>query len=786
MSPAQGRRSTALAPGRGIGRFSLKSVLGEGAQAVVWRAWDPQLERDVALKLLKPELSLSEQEAWLEEARVMAGLSHPNIVAVHEACRDGEHCYLVLECIEGQTMADRLAARGALSGHEAAGLMLQVLDALVCAHGHQVVHRDLKPSNVLIGADGRARVMDFGIATRLTTVHDGRVVGSASTISPEAADGEPAQPAMDIFAAGMVLGQALLGRPLRAPATPERALHAAMAEPVGWPGQDALQPAVDERLRAMVMRAVAHRPSERFASAAEFRDVLSLWLSPAGAVVANGAGHATLEFLLRRMRNNGDFPALSDAVLRIQRITASDTDSLGMLSGEIMKDVALTNKLLRLVNTVRFSHLGGGEVSSISRAAALVGFAGIRNLAMSVLLIEHMKDQALAHRMRGLFFKAMLTAILTDQLTPPSRESEEAFLAGMFSHLGALLAEYYFPDESAQIRSRTLALGGLAEPGRYKDRDRMVIEILGASLDELGLGVAKAWDLPDTLCQVLRKPEGPVPQRALSGLERLKWTTRLAGLVAAELTEPTAPEREAHLSKLAADHARALALSPGAFAAALRATRAQMRELAHSLGIELPKDAAALPLPSALAAVDAPTQVLRPERDGQVQDLLASGIAEVTDALATDAFRLNDVLRTILETLRKALDLRHVVLAVRDPRRPVLVGRLAVGEGATELGRRIEVSLQTGAQADLFTAACLKGMDTQIEDAHAPLLQERLPGWCKALAPQSFLLLPLMLKGAPFALIYADRDQPIRLSERELSLTRTLRNQAVMGFKSAQ
>jgi len=119
------------------------------------------------------------------------------------------------------------------------------------------------------------------------------------------------------------------------------------------------------------------------------------WLAAsAGAGNAGNAANAstasnngTLEFLLRRMRHKSDFPAMSDSVVRIQRVAASEKESLGSLSNEILKDVALTNKLLRMVNTAHYQHAGGGSISTVSRAIALVGFAGIRNMALSLVLL---------------------------------------------------------------------------------------------------------------------------------------------------------------------------------------------------------------------------------------------------------------------------------------------------------------------------------------------------------------------------------------------------------------
>ena len=152
-----------------LGRFELRQILGRGAQSVVWLAFDPRLEREVAIKLMKvgPGANASAIAQWLQEARSVSRLTHPNIIPVFEADVQEQQPYLVFEYVAGQTLAAMIEQRGALPTTEAVALMLDVLDALDAAHGAGVVHRDLKPSNVLVNAAGRARVMDFGIATRM-------------------------------------------------------------------------------------------------------------------------------------------------------------------------------------------------------------------------------------------------------------------------------------------------------------------------------------------------------------------------------------------------------------------------------------------------------------------------------------------------------------------------------------------------------------------------------------------------------------------------------------------
>ncbi len=809
MSVAVGTPNATRGTQQRLGRFELRRQLGRGAQATVWLGWDPKLEREVAVKVIDAATSAAAIAEWLAEARAASALAHPGIVPVYEADQAGSVAFLVFERVDGPTLNEKLRGLGPMPAHEAAGLMREVLDALAFAHARGVVHRDLKPSNILIGSDGRARVMDFGIAAKLSEAHDGRIVGTPGYISPEAAAGRAPTPAMDVFAAGMMLGQLLLGAPLRTvAATAEGALKQVIEQDIAWP--DERRVAVDDKLRTMVMRAVARAPEARFSSAAEFRDALARWLTPPEAPPQPG-GHGTLDFLLRRMRLHGDFPALSDSVVRIQRVTASEKESLNALSAEILKDVALTQKLLRLVNTAHFRHVGAGEIATVSRATALIGFAGIRNMALSVVLLEHMKDQTHAQRMRELFLQALLTGTLVDQLSPPSREREEAFLGGMLSHLGRMLAEYYFPEEAAQVRQRT-GHSGLRDTGAdtgAQQEARVAADVLGLSYDDLGQGVAQSWGLPDSLRRIMSTPLEEVPGRQVeSAVERMRWRVRASRELVQVLLEGDPAQTDQRVLVLGERYARALDMRPEAFGTALQVARGHLSEMAASLKIEPAAQArarrllatiappaavaaAALPDPAAAAAsVAGDATLVLPAPAGAKREpseaVLTAGIADVTTSMARDSFKLNEVLKLILDTIYNGLGFDRVVFCLRDPKTGHLTGRIGLGEGADGLAKRFDIDARGPQPSDLFSAACLKGADTVITDGHAANLAPRLPAWYRGAPAQSFLLLPLMLKGAPFALIYADRGQhAIDFGERELSSLRTLRNQAVMAFKSA-
>jgi serine/threonine protein kinase len=199
------------------GRYRLVRQLGVGGMGEVWEADDTVLGRRVALKVLVQELADDARATrrFVREARATAKLTHPNVTRIYDFGRDGGLPYLVMELLEGDTLADRLAG-GPMPPAEAARIGAAVADALDAAHGRGIIHRDVKPSNVLLTPAGEVKVMDFGIAAAADETHSttgSGLYGTAAYISPERAAGQAATPAADLYSLGAVLYELLTGRP---------------------------------------------------------------------------------------------------------------------------------------------------------------------------------------------------------------------------------------------------------------------------------------------------------------------------------------------------------------------------------------------------------------------------------------------------------------------------------------------------------------------------------------------------------------------------------------------
>ncbi|HET8734860.1 MAG TPA: protein kinase, partial [Anaeromyxobacteraceae bacterium] len=209
-----------LKPGDEVGRYQIRREIGRGGFGAVYEAFDPQLGRVVALKALKPGKNrrlLSEE--WIQkEAEAVAKLDHPAIVTIHDVGTCPAGAYLVMELLQGETLADRIA-RGPLPVEEALRIAEQMAEGLAHAHSRSVLHRDLKPANVFLCADGRAKLLDFGLAHLLGT--DGSSgAGTPAYMAPEQAAGVEVDERADVYAAAMVLGEMLTGRRPVEPATP--------------------------------------------------------------------------------------------------------------------------------------------------------------------------------------------------------------------------------------------------------------------------------------------------------------------------------------------------------------------------------------------------------------------------------------------------------------------------------------------------------------------------------------------------------------------------------------
>ena len=259
-------------------RYRLLSPIGAGGMAVVYKAQDLALGRLVAVKILREPLTGDPEflSRFQQEARAAANLAHPNIVTVHDFGRDGGRNYIVMEYIEGRDLKTMIKDGSPFKIERALDLIIQICAGIGYAHRAGLVHCDVKPQNILVTADGRVKVTDFGIARALATLQPGEttdiVWGSPQYYSPEQAAGEVPTPASDVYSIGVVLYEMLAGRlPFVASTQQALAMMHLRDEP---PRLTLFNPALPETLERIVHKVMAKEPAARYRTADQLGRIL--------------------------------------------------------------------------------------------------------------------------------------------------------------------------------------------------------------------------------------------------------------------------------------------------------------------------------------------------------------------------------------------------------------------------------------------------------------------------------------------------------------------------------
>ncbi|GGL44343.1 Stk1 family PASTA domain-containing Ser/Thr kinase [Sporolactobacillus putidus] len=265
------------------GRYQILSRLGEGGMAIVYKAKDLILNRFVAVKILRPELAGDEEfvRRFHREAESVASLSHPNIVAIYDIGEEQDCYYIVMEYVHAMTLKEFIKDYSPISISESVHIMKQIARAIAHAHARGIVHRDIKPHNILIDEEEHVKVTDFGIALAVsdsTITYTHSIIGSAHYLSPEQARGGKATVKSDIYALGIVMFELLTGKLPFPGGSPVSVALKHLSEPMPLPRD--FRPEIPQSLENVIIRALAKRPQDRFASMADLYEDLETSLNP--------------------------------------------------------------------------------------------------------------------------------------------------------------------------------------------------------------------------------------------------------------------------------------------------------------------------------------------------------------------------------------------------------------------------------------------------------------------------------------------------------------------------
>ncbi|WP_425807205.1 Stk1 family PASTA domain-containing Ser/Thr kinase [Desulfitobacterium sp. Sab5] len=259
-------------------RYEIIERIGVGGMAIVYKAKDLLLNRIVTIKVLREQFASDDDfvRRFRREAQSAASLSHPNIVSIYDVGKDGDTEYIVMEYVEGQNLKELIRNYAPLSSEQSINLAMQIAQAIRHAHEHKIIHRDIKPHNILVTADGRLKVTDFGIARAVsaaTMTHTGDIIGSVHYLSPEQAKGVQTNEQSDLYSLGIILYELLTGKVPYDGETPIAiALKHLQEQPVP---PSKLNPRISQELESIILRAIAKSPEQRYQTAAEMLEDLA-------------------------------------------------------------------------------------------------------------------------------------------------------------------------------------------------------------------------------------------------------------------------------------------------------------------------------------------------------------------------------------------------------------------------------------------------------------------------------------------------------------------------------
>jgi HD-like signal output (HDOD) protein len=508
--------------------------------------------------------------------------------------------------------------------------------------------------------------------------------------------------------------------------------------------------------------------------------------------------HVARDRLLQRLIETGNLPALGSSVTRVVQLASSDGEAVHHLAHFILSDVALTQAILRISNTVYYRAASGTPVTTVSKAILLLGFDTIKTCALAMLLVEGMSGQH-AQSVRNELGHALAASIIGRELArrSPFKDPEEAAVAALFKNIGRVLIAAY----EHRLYSR---INRLVEGGSHTSAQASM-EVLGCGFDFLGKSVLQEWNIPDTIIQALL----PLPVGVLKLPKgRQEWLQQVAAFsasAAALIPHLGEPELDVALNALLKRFGTALNLDREKLMQLLATATQETLVLADNAMLateDVPAYPSAAAAPPAASAAGrglpgellldcmqeaAPMQISARHSSGKplnARDLLLAGVQDVTQILADGDCKVNDVLLLALETLYSGLGFRFATICLRDMQTAQFRARMAIGEN--NVARRAKFVFQAGSGDDLFHLALEKNADLMIADAGTPKVSELLPAWHRALLPdaRSFIILPLVVNNQQIGLFYADRSRPAPegMLQDEAALIKTLKGQVLAAM----
>jgi eukaryotic-like serine/threonine-protein kinase len=772
-----------------ISRFKLIRVLGEGSQGIVHLAKDPLLERQVAIKTLHTNSNMQVEqlnELLMDEAKVISKMTHPNIVSIFEAGEEGGLPFLVFEYVKGLTLSEIIKSDQYKKLSDVLLLFKPICQGMIHSHKNKVIHGDLKPANILIDEENIPKIMDFGIARLLSSQHSSdKLYGTPRYMPPEYLQRRSVSEANDVYALGLILYEMITGKVAIEGKDIKQIINNVFNSEITLPSN--LNEDIGELFEHIILKACDKNINNRFKSMSEMLAAIERYENKSTSLVANTsskAQDAAITFLMRKIKRQQDFPALSETLIKINTLVDKEDTNSAELAKVIVEDFALTNKILKLVNSAYYRSTVN-EVKTISQAVLILGFDEIRSIAISLILIDHLHNKSKASKLKEHIISSIYSGILTKDLSIEvnHKEHEEAFLCGTFHQMGEMLALYYFHEEADEIET-------LVDEENLS-KDQAANKILGVTYQALGVAIAKEWKLPQYIINTLYpyKSTNKKNNNELNNSDKLQAITSLSNDLSNALDNKNNEQWRNDAVTVWKNYAADLGLENNSLIKLANQARKNLIEVNHLFNIDL-SQSNVINNVELLAIEDSnkndedadKTLILEKKTDidninvakkHSPYDILHAAELKISREIK-EKNRLSKIFTIYMDAVRAAFELERVIICLYNIKTKEMSARL--GLGITEQFLHGFTFSMKPPIKTLFQVSCVKGVDVYINNTVDYEKKTTLPAWFRQIIDaETFMLFPVTYKQKPFALFYLDKNKHNELNIEQQDLLKVMK-----------
>jgi HD-like signal output (HDOD) protein len=509
---------------------------------------------------------------------------------------------------------------------------------------------------------------------------------------------------------------------------------------------------------------------------------------------------STKDLILERLQEHHDFPALSNTVDIMNKFKATEDVSVSELANIVLKDYALTSKVLKLVNSVSYSQFG--EVTTISRAIILLGFENIKNLALSLMLFDHFqKDSSNAEHVDTMV-KSFYSGILAQRISLEISftDKEEAFICALFHTFGKMLVSFTLSEKIEEIKFVSREKG--------VPEDAAALSVLGGRYEDIGMAVARDWHFPNKIIKSMHKLRGMEITANAGDLDKLNviafFANEIANIVSTNTEKKEMDKKIGKLVEMFKPHFGDL---DRRLEIIINASLEDLSEFSRIFNVNLnavpfrrqlliwaDRSEKSVATSQDLLLEDFPAGALETidiiresEKEDTPESIFTKGIQDINSSILSN-FTLNDVVRIVLETMYRGMQLSgqaKALFLIKDTKLPLMNIRFGFGSRIEELKKWFKISLDDS--SDIFNTSIVKGHDLVVKNIESPDIKKLLPEWFKSkvFARIFFVLLPIIVNKKPLGIFYVegDREGFQKVSAMHLNYLKILRDQTVVAIR---